>query len=103
MFRAEREGGRGSPDRVLKKRYIAPASNVGFKRRFTEIDCELLASIDSAHAQLSGPATKHLLHRAFHVFKDDRFELLAGISCSHLYNLRASLAYQRVRVKQRSL
>ena len=89
----------GNPYRVLKKRYKAPASNVCFKRRFTEIDCELLASIDSAHVQLSGPATKHLLHRAFHVFKDDRFELLAGISCSHLYNLRASLAYQGVQVK----
>ena len=89
----------GNPYRVLKKRYKAPASNVCFKRRFTEIDCELLASIDSAHVQLSGPATKHLLQRAFHVFKDDRFELLAGISCSHLYNLRASLAYQGVQVK----
>jgi transposase InsO family protein len=99
VFRAEREGGRGNPDRALKKRYSAPAPGVGFKRRFTAIDCELLASIDAAHEQLSGPATKHLLHRAFHVFEDERFELLAGISCSHLYNLRASTAYQRVRVK----
>lgn len=100
VFRAEREGGRGSPDRVLKKRYKSPTPELGFKRRFTEIDCQLLASIDTAHAELSGPATRHLLHRAFHVFKDSRFELLAGISCSHLYNLRGSVAYQRVRVKR---
>lgn len=100
VLRAERQGGRGSPDRVLKKRYKAPVDGVGFKRRFTEQDCELLASIDAAHEQLSGPATRHLLHRAFHVFKDARFEMLAGISCSHLYNLRASVAYQQVRVKR---
>ena len=94
----EREGGRGSENQALKKRYKSPVPEVGFKRRFTEVDCELLASIDSAHVQLSGPAARHLLHRAFHEFSDDRFELLVVISCSHLYYLRASAAYRRVRV-----
>ncbi|TAG28427.1 MAG: hypothetical protein EAZ37_01635, partial [Burkholderiales bacterium] len=31
VLQAEREGGRGSPDRVLKKRYKAPVDGVGFK------------------------------------------------------------------------
>ena len=37
------------------------------------------------------------MERAFLVFKDARFERLAGISVSHLYNLRGGTQYQRTR------
>ena len=66
----------------------------GFCRRFNLTDTILLAEIDALHGTLSGPATKKLMERAFLVFNDARFERLASISVSHLYNLRADRAYQ---------
>ena len=44
---------------------------------------------------VSGPSTKKLMERAFLIFGDARFERLAGISMSHLYNLRRGTPYQR--------
>jgi transposase InsO family protein len=69
----------------------------GFRRRFTATDVALLADMDALHSTVSGPATKKLMERAFLVFKDARFERLAGISVSHLYNLRGGTQYQRTR------
>ncbi len=69
----------------------------GFRRRFTATDVALLADRDARHRTGSGPATKKLMERAFLVFKDARFERLAGISVSHLYNLRRGTQYQRPR------
>ena len=69
----------------------------GFRRRFTATDVALLADRDALHSTVSGPATKKLMERAFLVFKDARFERLAGISVSHLYNLRGGTQYQRTR------
>jgi transposase InsO family protein len=40
----------------------------------------------------------HLLKRAFSVYGDTRFERLAGLSVSHLYNLRHSKTYLNQRV-----
>jgi transposase InsO family protein len=57
-------------------------------------DHVLLAETDNAHGRLSGPATKKLLERAFHVYGDKRFERLKDISSSHIYNLRASRTYR---------
>lgn len=71
---------------TLNKRYRAPA------------DALLLAQVDLAHGCLSGPATVHLLQRAFTVYGDARFERLATLSVSHLYNLRRSKTYLNQRV-----
>ena len=57
----------------------------------------LLAEVDEAVGQLSGPATKRILWRMYHVFGDKRFERLAGISNGHIYNLRNRRAYRRAR------
>lgn len=70
-----------------------------FPRRYTAADIALLAEVDSVHEQLSGPATRRLLERGYSVFGDQRFQRLAGISVSHIYNLRASAAYRKVRVQ----
>ena len=59
-----------------------------FPRRYTNADIGLLAELDVLHGTLSGPATRKLCARAFHLFGDRRFERLAGISNGHLYNLR---------------
>ena len=57
-----------------------------------------MAETDSLHDALSGPATKVLLLRAFTVFGDARFARLAQLSVSHLYNLRASEPYRKLRL-----
>ena len=62
----------------------------GFSRRYTEVDVRLLAEVDALHATPSGPAVKKLCERAWQCFEDERYARLAGISVSHLYNLRGS-------------
>lgn len=81
----------GKSGRVIKK-YGTPKN--GFCRRFNLADTLLLAEMDALHGTLSGPALKKLMERAFLIFNDARFERLAGISVSHLYNLRADRAYK---------
>lgn len=68
-----------------------------FSRRYTRADIRLLAEVDALHDTLSGPATRKLCERAYQVFGEARFERLATISNGHLYNLRHSTTYQRVR------
>jgi transposase InsO family protein len=65
-----------------------------FAARYTAQDVALLAEVDRLHGTLSGPATKKLCERAYRLFGDSRFERLAGISVSHLYNLRGRKAYR---------
>jgi len=68
-----------------------------FARRYGPEDVALLAEMDRLHHTLSGPATRKLCERAYHVHGDPRFERLATISNGHLYNLRHSPRYQRHR------
>lgn len=72
-----------------------------FPRRYTSADAALLATVDAAHEDLSGPAVRHILEREFQVYRDRSFERLAGISASHIYNLRRSAAYRSIRVRVR--
>ena len=80
----------------LIKRYKAPAAP--FARRYTALDIALLVEMDKANEDVCGPAITHLLKRAFHTYGDMRYERLAKLSSSHLYNLRKSVGYQRLRV-----
>jgi transposase InsO family protein len=68
-----------------------------FRRRYTDEDVALLAELDSLHDTLSGAATRALAQRAWRVYGDARYERLAQISVSHLYNLRAGQAYRQRR------
>ena len=69
----------------------------GFKRTYTETDIRLLAEMDERHGQPSGAVLKKLCERAYQRFGQREYQLLAGISVSHLYNLRRSKTYQRQR------
>ena len=80
----------------LVKRYMAPAAP--FARKYTALDIELLVEMDKAHEDVCGPAIIHLLKRAFHDYGDVRYERLAKLSSSHLYNLRKSVGYRALRV-----
>ena len=80
----------------LTKRYRAPAAP--FARKYTASDIELLVEMDRAHEDVCGPAIAHLLRRAYTLYGDKRYERLASLSVSHLYNLRKSRGYQALRV-----
>ncbi len=73
-----------------------------FATVYTTADAILLAEVDEAFGQLSGPATKRILWRMYHVFDDSRFQLLAGISNGHIYNLRNRRTYRRARTTFRT-
>ena len=75
-----------------------PAQRPNFPRRYTHDDIATLAEVDAAHEELSGPAVRHLCRRGWEVFADKRFQRLAAISASHIYNLRKSAAYRKIRV-----
>lgn len=87
--------------RWMERRRIErkPARRRTFPRRYTATDIALLAAVDAAHEELSGPATRHLLRREFQLHGDERFQRLAGISASHIYNLRNSEEYGKIRVR----
>ncbi len=80
----------------LAKRYRAPSAP--FARTYTALDVELLVEMDRANEDVCGPAIAHLLHRAYSVYGDARYERLSTLSVSHLYNLRKSAGYQARRV-----
>ena len=70
-----------------------------FPTRYTAEDAARLAEVDAAHQELSGPAVRKILRREYEVFGQKEFQRLAGISVSHVYNLRRSKAYRKVRVR----
>ncbi len=69
-----------------------------FPQRYTQSDIELLASVDEVHETLSGPATRRILEREFHIYGRPEYERLARISVGHLYNLRHSRRYRERRL-----
>ncbi len=121
--------GLGKPDKGLVKRYLEKVTGLSraqvtrlirqhrrtggirdhrrkppanaFACRYTPRDAALLAEVDEAFGQLSGPATKAVFWRMRHVHGDERFERLAGISNGHIYNLRRSRIYRTGRLSFR--
>ncbi len=55
-----------------------------FPRRYTAADIALLAGVDAAHEDLSGPAIRRVMQREHEVFGKKVSVRLAGISVSHL-------------------
>jgi transposase InsO family protein len=66
-----------------------------FATRYNEADVGLLAEVDRAHERLNGPSTRRILQREYQEFGRKEYERLAGISASHIYNLRKSPGYRR--------
>ena len=70
-----------------------------FPARYRAEDIVLLSQVDATHEDLSGPAVRRILWREYTVYGNRQYERLAGISVSHLYNLRRSQRYRKLRVK----
>ncbi len=79
---------------TLKRRQRTVA---GFAQHYTPGDIRLLAAMDERHDTPCGPAVKKLCERAYEVFGETGYARLAAISVSHLYNLRKSTPYTRLR------
>ena len=71
----------------------APRTQPRFTTKYTPADIALLAKVDAANLTLSGPATRSILFREFHIFGKKEYERLANISSGHLYNLRNGIRY----------
>ena len=56
---------------------------------------ELLAYVDKAHGNLSGPATKRILEREYSEYGQSAYERLAHISVAQIYRFRNSEAYRK--------
>jgi len=69
----------------------------GFETKYTKADIRLLAEVDRLVDDVSGTTVKTFCQRALEVHGDQHFARLAGISVSHIYNLRKSKVYQRCR------
>lgn len=82
--------------RPLVKLYRPPVAP--FARKYSALDVALLVEMDRANEDVCGPAIAHLLRRAHGVYGDSRYERLAQLSVSHLYNLRNRADYQAQRV-----
>jgi len=76
----------------------APYRRHRFPQRYTRADIELLATVDEAHDNLSGPATRHILEREYRQYGKCEFKRLASLSVSHLYNLRQQPRYRERRL-----
>ena len=87
--------------RWLERREIRPLPprRPHFPRRYQPADIALLARVDAAHEDLSGPAIRRILQREYGVYGKQEFARLARISVSHLYNLRGSESYRRRRIR----
>ena len=70
-----------------------------FETVYTAADIRLLSDLDEAFGGMSGLATCERSRRAFEVHGDRRYERLARLSRSRLYNLRASRTYRTMRTR----
>jgi hypothetical protein len=66
-----------------------------FATRYTAADVVLLAYVDKAHGNLSGPATRRILQREHSEYGQAAYRNLAGISVAQLYRLRNSENYRK--------
>jgi transposase InsO family protein len=74
---------------------MAAYQRTKFATRYTAADVNLLAYVDKAHGNLSGPATRRILERECCEYGQTAYQRLSEISVAHLYRLRNSEAYRR--------
>lgn len=73
----------------------APYQRRRFPALYTAADVGLLAYVDRAHGNLSGPATRKILEREYSEYGQAAYQRLAGISVAHLYRLRHTADYRK--------
>ena len=66
-----------------------------FTAHYTTGDVTLLAYVDQAHGNLSGPATRRILEREYSEYGQAVYERLGKISVAQIYRFRNSAAYRQ--------
>lgn len=61
---------------------------------YTSRDIKLLEETDRLHLRLNGVATKEILRREVEIFGQEKYQTIAKVSRSHLYNLRDHPIYK---------
>ena len=74
---------------------VAPYQRTRFPKTYTAADVDLLAYLDRAHGNLSGPAARRILEREYNEYGQTAYQRLAGISVAHLYRLRNTGSYRK--------
>jgi len=69
----------------------------GFEKKYTNEDIRLLTELDKRHDTPNGMMVKKLCERAYQQFDEEAYLRLSEISVSHIYNLRKSSAYKKIR------
>jgi len=72
-----------------------PYQRTRYPKIYTAADVNLLAYVDRAHGNLSGPATRRVLEREYQEYGQAAYQRLAGISVAHLYRLRNTGEYRQ--------
>src|ERR1700691_371170 len=72
-----------------------PYQRSRFSSIYTPADVDLLAYVDRAHGNLSGPATRRILEREYADYGQAAYRRLAGISVAQLYRLRNTEVYRK--------
>ena len=75
---------------------VTPYQRTRFATTYTPADIDLLAYVDRAHGNLSGPATQRILEREHTEYGQSAYQRLAGISVAHLYRLRNTAVYRKL-------
>ena len=65
-----------------------------FARHYSQSDVGLLAYVDQAHGNLSGPATRRILEREYEIYGIAAYERLSRISSAQIYRLRNTPGYR---------
>jgi transposase InsO family protein len=66
-----------------------------FAARYTAADVRLLAYVDQAHGNLSGPATKRIVEREYVDYGQVAYARLSAISVAQIYRFRNTAAYRK--------
>ena len=65
-----------------------------FPKKYGDREIRLLVQTDNLHNQLSGPTTKKIIEREYHLFGRPEYRILSQISVSHIYNIRQKKNYR---------
>jgi len=80
---------RATAGKLLRKEYHRTNPN----RIYTSSDVKLLEQTDEVHLRLNAAATHEILRREREVFHEKKYERIAGVSISHINNLRHHPVY----------
>ncbi len=66
-----------------------------FATHYTTADVILLAYVDQAHGNLSGPATRRIVEREYYDYSQAAYARLSAISVAQIYRFRNSAVYRK--------